>query len=84
MCIFHKWELVGIFYEEYSPRYYNYGLKTLEVYRCKKCNREEIIIIDDYRVTFNMMYSDKIDSLKAKGIKDIIEYKINRINKVNN
>lgn len=75
MCLFHKWELIGLYYEEYSPKYYNYGVKTLELYKCGKCRKEKFEIIDDCKVTYGSILNDRVKYLRNNDYKDISVYK---------
>lgn len=79
MCILHKWELFGVFYEEYSPKMSNYGVRVIEVYKCFECGKEKFKRTDKLEAIYSSTISEKITSLKSKGVKDIMIYKVNNI-----
>lgn len=79
LCLFHKYELTGMFYEEYTPITDNYGLKLVEVHKCIKCGKEVGKVIDNRREVFITSHRERIINLKQKGIKDIVEYKLSKI-----
>ncbi|MGL5715194.1 MAG: hypothetical protein ACRCX2_19410 [Paraclostridium sp.] len=74
-CLFHKWELVGLTYEEFSPKFNNYGLRTYKIERCKKCRKRKMKQLDKYLNTYSLIRDDTIQRLKDEGFISINEYR---------
>lgn len=75
ICILHKIKLEGLFYKLYQPTFFQYGIKTFEVHRCIKCNKEVIFEKEEFHNDKKNKHIEVIEHLELCGVRNYYKYK---------
>ena len=69
-CIFHKWEVKGLYYKPVASRGWGYGIRLIEELHCEKCGKTKYITIETYNNDSRIAYKQKLREIKDLGVRN--------------
>ena len=69
-CIFHKWEVKGLYYKPVASRGWGYGIRLIEELYCDKCNKTKYITVETYNHDSRTAYKQKLREIKDLGVRN--------------